>query len=185
MKGIMLPGDATEPGWGGVAMLLLAAALLSDCTGGKAMPAGSVESAAKATPATADSAKAEADRALETALLDFEKAVIRRDTARLLELLDPDYRRKELGGFFKGNTTQFFDEFFCGRTVKGDQLHCVALNDISLILRAEMAGMGNTAGVVYHVTSPVGEIQARLQVTLGKAGEVNGFIGSNGYTQVE
>ena len=159
--------------------------MLAGCSGPKSRPAETADASAVQASNPADSSRAVLAPALESSLREFEKAVIQRDTAKLLELLDPDYRRKELGGFFKGNTVQFFNEFFCGKTIKGDQLHCLVLNEISFLMRAEVAGLGRATEVVYHVTSPTAEIEARLRVTLGKDGEVIGFIGSNGYTQVE
>lgn len=122
---------------------------------------------------------------LDRALGDFERAVLERDTARFMQLLDAHYRQVEFEGFYRGVVPQFLNEFFCGKTPKGDQLFCLPFDGISELKRADLSGSEVLAMVEYAVKTPDSEIRARLQVNLEKDGKVKGFIGSNGYTQVE
>lgn len=172
---------------GGLAPALLAAGfLLQACSATKDARAGAAGDEAargQAQPAAAaDTARA---AALDRALRRLETAVIERDTARFMDLLDADYRKVEFDGFYRGVVPQFLNEFFCGNTPKGDQAFCLPFEGISELKRTGMSGSGSQAKVEYAVKTPDSEIRARIQVNLEEDGQIKGFIGSNGYTQVE
>ncbi len=115
---------------------------------------------------------------------EMEKAVLSHDTAAILNMLDPDYKAKELIKFHNGIPGPFLDSFFCGRVLGIDQFFCLDFKDISAIKNTGMEINDATARVQYIVKSSAHEIETRLQVTLQK-GEPIGWIGSRGFTQVE
>lgn len=178
--GIPQSGGPRAAGRPGFAPALLAAGfLLQACSATKDTRADAAGAQAAAEADTARTA------VLDRALRRFEAAVMERDTTRFMDLLDGHYRKVEFEGFYRGATPQFLNEFFCGKTPKGDQMFCQIFGDISEFQRTALSGAETEATVEYKVKTPEQVILARLKVNLEKDGQVKGFIGSNGYTQVE
>ena len=125
-----------------------------------------------------------AHAAVEAASHDLEQAVLSHDKPAILALLDPDYKTQELMGFRRGNSDTFLNAFFCGKVVNTDQLYCLEFQDILAIRSTGMDIQEEFALVTYTVKSSTHEIETRLKVTLRK-GLAPGFVGSQGFTQVE
>jgi hypothetical protein len=157
-------------------LVLLFAAGLFACA---ATPEDKPQSQASQGAASVDTAAI-----LEEALVDLERAVAKHDSAALLVLLDPEYKSRVHDDFFKGRTEHFLNEFFCGKVVDSNQIFCQNFPKITAIRRMEIKQGPNSHQVSYRVKTEEREIESRITVSLEK-GLFRGFIGSNGFTQVE
>lgn len=92
--------------------------------------------------------------ALLAFLDEFEQAVLSHDKGRMLELMDKRYRAEQHDDFLEGQTDQFLNEFFDGKTPDGRWGH-ITFSNISRIerLSLEPAERGHSSGLPAFVVS--------------------------------
>src|SRR5688572_4882305 len=74
--------------------------------------------------------KTQATPELDSFIVSFQQAVLAGDKAKLMELMDPDYKKVQHDKFHGGNTDRFLNELFCGNKVDQDGFDCISLKKV-------------------------------------------------------
>jgi len=163
---------------GFICLFLIAALSACSTTAKRKAPEENVDRSGRA-PSRIDVA-AEAEILLNA----FEKAVLRHDTDKVLEFLDPHYREKEFEDLYQSHKGAFLNDFFCGPVTRGDQNFCLVFGEIQEIQRMGIESFPDESRAHYIVKSNAHEISTHITVTVRKTYSF-GVMGSKGYTQVE
>ena len=121
---------------------------------------------------------------LEVKLLSFEQAVVRKEKARIVGLLDEEYKSKEHDALFKENTDLFLNGLLCGKTLDGKFIYCLDFDAITELSRQKVEKTKKGYAVTYRAKTQEKEIVTTLTVT-AKPVIIYGLVGSKGLTQVE
>jgi hypothetical protein len=126
----------------------------------------------------------EVPKDLQQFLDKFFLAVTSHNSAEVMNLMDPDYKKEQHDAFLKGNTKQFLDEFFCGYDpADGETYECMKFNEvIKLELSSHIPDI-ELYIVMVHVTDSDSTVEVTWMVSakLGDDGKINfGMIGTYG-----
>ena len=103
---------------------------------------------------------------LKKFLLEFKQASLEHNSAKLVALLDREYKTEQLDGMHKGNTDAFLNELYCGKQTNGTGFRCIKYKTINYMkfIRAENNEEGYT--VYYKLGNRVVEIETNWVVTI-------------------
>ncbi|MFW5793275.1 MAG: hypothetical protein ACOCWC_03250 [Bacteroidota bacterium] len=119
---------------------------------------------------------------LEYYLSDFEKAVLKHDAERVLELMDEEYVKNQHDNFLSGNTTQFLNEFFCGNLIDGSGFKCPKFTEIKSLKRTRLIEEHEGFRVVYEVSTKKIKVETDWVITVKQFSgqKIFGLYGASG-----
>jgi len=152
------------------------------CSGKKTVVKNNETNTPPPAVAVAPPVKTAQNEGLEGFLQKFEQALVNHDRVAMLNLMDKDYRREQHDKFYKANTEEFLNAFFCNFQTNGQGFKCIKFTDISASNRIEIAPNDGNYTAVYHITGKGVTIKADWLILVKKDGDkiVYGFYGPVG-----